>query len=148
METTITEVMTAVRNFFPKQELSGAWRVEDEALTPADDLLEGDWIAIGGSQKNDGVWRLDTGLTLKGAEDERFTGRVWLLAPPPAFLALCDQIAAWRETHERGALRRVTLGAYTEEATTDAFGTPMGWQQVFAADLTPWRRMYTGVKLG
>ena len=33
-------------------------------------------------------------------QDETFTGQVWLMAVPKAFVALCDKADAWRSKYE------------------------------------------------
>ncbi|MDO5143620.1 MAG: hypothetical protein Q4E72_03275 [bacterium] len=147
MQISVGDVMREVRNYFPHQRLDGTFEIIRGCLTPQEHLLPGDWVAIGGSRRNDGVYCLADGCMLPDARDERFEGTVWLLAPPPAFLSLCGEIAAWAATQGACHARRESFGAYSAEALTDAYGVPMTWQAVFASQLVPYRRMFTGVKL-
>ena len=146
MSVSVGEVMAEVRNYFPKECYEDSWTISDRVLSPAHELLCGDWVAIGGSRYNNGVFQLEAGVTLPQGEDESFEGRVWLLVPPPSFLALCEEISAWSDTHPATGVRSERFDSYQRENAVDTFGLPVGWRQVFAAALVPWRRMYTGVR--
>ena len=61
-------------------------------------------IAITGSMRLIGVWEVVDGK-IAAECDEDWRGRVWVLAPPEDFLALCREIDAWREEHPAQALR-------------------------------------------
>lgn len=146
MNVTVGDVMREVRNYFPHHRIDGDFAISRGVLTPGDLLAAGDWIAIGGSLRNSGVHQLEEGGRVPDARDEQWQGTVWLLSPPPAFLALCEEIAAWAQVHPACHKRRESFGAYSHEALVDDNGVPMSWQTAFAAQLIPYRRMFTGVK--
>ena len=135
--------MREVRACFPAAVIEGEFSLDGGVLSPNELLLSGDWIAIQGSLGSDGVYCLGPGCTVDGARDETFYGAVWLLKPPADFLRLCAEIAAWAAEHPASALRAERFGDYSCEAAVDEHGLPVGWRQVFAAKLAPWRRMFT-----
>lgn len=148
MAVTMGQVMAEVRNYFPKLRMKEEWTIRGGVLSPNDMLLTGDLIAIGGSLRNDGVYEVQEGGRLEGVQDEVFQGSVWLLCPPPAFMALCEEISAWEETKPAYGVKKESFGCYSRENAVSAEGVSMGWQDVFKADLLPYRRMFSGVRLG
>lgn len=143
----VSDVMREVRNYFPRYRIDGHWRAEHGALVDCDMLLMGDWIAVSGSMRNNGVYQVAEDGAVPGLRDEQWDGTVWLLGPPEDFLTLCAQIDAWCEKHPEDDVKREQFGAYSVERAVDAQGVPMGWQHVFASALKPWRRMYTEVSV-
>ena len=137
--------MREVRNCFPASSMRGTWTIAGGHLTPGDLLLPGDWIALEGSLYNDGAHQLDEHGDLPGARDETFTGVIWLLRPPGAFLELCAEIAAWEARWDTGALAQERLEGYGWRGATDANGLPVDWRDVFRARLIPYRRMFPEV---
>ncbi len=148
MAVTMAQVMAQVRNYFPKLRMKEQWTIRGGVLSPGDMLLVGDLIAIGGSLRNDGIYEVQEGGRLEGVQDEVFEGTVWLLCPPPAFVALCQEISAWEATRPAYGVKRESFGCYSRENALSADGVSMNWQDVFKADLLPYRRMFTEVKLG
>lgn len=142
MSVSVGDVMREVRNAFQRSVLRGDFAVEDGALRGHPYLLPGDWVALGGSRYSDGIHQLGEGLALPGARDERFTGAVWLLAPPADFLRLCEEIRLWEEEHPPVAERSERFGAFSVSRAVDAMGLPVDWRAVFAARLLPWRKMF------
>lgn len=134
-------VMAHVRNYFQQEPpvepvLTGGRLTPDPGVTP------GCWLAVEGV----GVCRCgQDGLV--PLPDGAVTGRVWLLDPPPGFLALCDEIEAWVAAHPRSAQRGERIGEYSREMALDMGGMPLSWQQLFAADMMPYRRMIAEVTL-
>lgn len=147
MIVTMADVMREVRNYFPKLRMKEQWSIENGVLKPDDMLLCGDLIAIGGSLRNNGLYEVQEGGRLQGTRDESWYGTVWLLCPPPAFTALCDEIAAWQQTQPTTGVKRESFGSYSRENALMSNGVPMRWQDAFRAELLPYRRMYTEVKL-
>lgn len=143
----VGDVMREARNYFQTYAMEDTWTIRNGVLSPSGMLLEGDWIALTGSVRNSGVYRLEAGMRLDGCTDDHFVGTVWLLAPPPAFLALCEDIAAWCQARGGGGVKRESFGSYSVERAVDGRGAPLTWQQAFSAALTPYRRMFPGVKL-
>lgn len=95
MTISVPDLMRETRNYFPAAALDASWSLVDGALSPADALQSGDWVAITGALRNSGVFHLGEGCTIPHATDESWTGRLWLLAPTADFLALAEEIAAW-----------------------------------------------------
>lgn len=139
--------MREVRSFFPRYRLEGEWEAKASVLRGTDLLLPGDWIAVTGSARNDGVYEVEGGGKVSRLRDEAWSGVVWLLAPPADFLALCEEIIAWEAAQENEGIRRERFGEYSVERAVDARGMPATWKDVFASRLAPWRRMFTEVEL-
>lgn len=140
---TVADVMREVCNTFPAWEVTGHWEIADTRLLQNTLLLDGDWIAITGADRNKGIWQVactNNHVTLPGAADEAWDGSIWLLSPPATFLELCAEIAAYDKEHPATSHRQEQYGDYTVTFATDANGLPVSWQQVFAARLLPWRR--------
>jgi len=147
MTISVPDLMRETRNFFPAAAIDASWSLRDGALTPADGLHTGDWVAVTGSIYNNGVYQLGEGSVIPGAADETWQGRVWLLSPPADFLALACEIAHWGKHQGENQPVKESFGAYSRELATDSQGQPLTWQACFARQLLPWRRMYTEVKL-
>lgn len=147
MTISVPDLMRETRNFFPTAALDASWTLQGGALSPSGGLCPGDWVAVTGSLYNNGVYQLGNDLSIPGAVDETWQGRVWLLSPPADFLALAGEIIAWAA--QQGAQQTVkeSFGAYSRELATDSTGKPITWQAYFAEALKPYRRMYTEVKL-
>lgn len=140
------DVMRVCRNHFVRERREGAWRVSGGRLEPEGTAHAGDWIAIEGSRRNDGVYLTAEDGTLPDAADESWDGAVWLLAPPRAFLALCEEIRRYDEAHPASDLKSEQFGEYRYVTAAGASGAPVGWQAVYAAALAPWRRMVAEVR--
>ena len=143
MNDTIGAVMRTCRHYFPVDWLDGEWSVKGGVISPK--MLDG-VIAITGSMRLNGVWEVVDGK-IAAECDEDWHGRVWVLAPPEDFLALCREIDAWREEHPAQALRSERFGEYACEFAADKDGSPLGWQAVFARQLGPFQRMYAEVNI-
>ena len=142
---TPVDVMREVRNVFPAACTEGTFVLSGGALSPDCALLPEDWVALCGSLRNDGIYQLDAQGRIPGARDERFTGEVWLLRPPPEFLALCAEIIAWDGRNSRDAVTRESFGDYSWSRAVDRYGLPLDWRDAFAARLLPYRRMFREV---
>lgn len=143
----VSDVMRELRNFFPKYKIEGRWAASGGSLTGCDMLLTGDWIAVCGSLRNDGVYQVAEDGSVPGLRDETWEGTVWLLSPPADFLAVCGEIEVWCEKHPEDDVKSERLGEYSVARAVNAQGVPLGWQHVFAARLRPWRRMWTEVRV-
>lgn len=140
MTITIPDIMREIRNGFPVAVMEGPWRIDGGVLSPITGLEDCRWIALEGSLQ-DGVHPLGEGGAIPCAWDESWTGRVWLLNPPPDFLHLCDEIIAWAEKKADPGVRSESFGAYSRTLASSA------WQDVFASALRPYRQMFSEVKL-
>lgn len=135
MSVSVAAVMRQVRHFFERECFQGQFAIAGGALVPAPDAP---YLAISGSASCDGVWKA-------GELPERyevFEGKVWGLYPPKDFLDLCQQISEFDDRNPLGALRSESFGAYSY----DRFGSAgSGWENAFARQLAPYRRMFTEV---
>lgn len=143
---TMEAVMRQVNNFFERAYYDGAFFVAAGKLTLPEALPDGSWVAITGSLYHDGVHQLTADYQLEGP-DEEFTGRVWLLFPPPSFVALAKEIAEFATKTPAGAFQSESLGEYSYTRATGKNGGLMTWQEAFAGRLMPYRRMFTEVKV-
>ena len=130
-------------NYFEVSEYSGTVTINDGVLENIP-VSENEYLAISGSRHNDGV-------TARGLleRNESFNGRVWVLHPPKEFLLLCDRISQYDDKNPAGSMVSESFGGYSYNrgSGSSVTGTAAGWQQVFAQELRPYRRMFTEVSL-
>lgn len=100
-------------------------------------LAPGQYFRICGSVFNDGLHQYPA----ENLTDETFTGAVWALAVPRQLVALADEIKAWVEKNQPSAYTSESFGGYSYSKATGQNGAPMGWQDVFRAQLNPYRKM-------
>ena len=149
----IADVMAECRNHFQDADtpyIEGDFALVDGVLTPSDGLASGDYIAITGSHLNDGVYlpTVDNdGFHLADAEDETFTGRVWILHPTRKFISLVAEITAYATANAPTVITSESFGGYSRSMATNSTGAVIGWQSVFADRLRPYRRMSKVVPL-
>ena len=152
----ITDICMECRNFFApatkKTDRSfihaGTFTISNKTIAPLDFILTGQYFRIVGSAMNDGVY-CNTVDGLKALTDETFTGAVWEMSVPRAFLDLCEDIAAWRVQNE--AVGSSNMSPFTAESfagysyqkgSGGASGSnSVTWQSQFAARLAAWRRL-------
>lgn len=153
MAVSIAAVMRRVRNFFERERIDGTFTITGGVLEPMPDAP---YIAISGSAWHDGVFPRDalTGekdvvdrlAIAQGLEkDETFSGKVWGLHPPDDFIAICDQIGEYASKRPAGSPQSESFGDYSYTMGSAADGLSGSWENVFAASLLPFRRMYTEV---
>lgn len=152
-ENTIFEVCQYLKNWFDKNRYMGEIQIENGALSESYGLLANQYFRIVGSAlNNDGVYQYPiTTLT-----DETFDGAIWAMSLPRAFIALLDDIEAWKarfnslDTQDgkqaMSPFNSESFGGYsysksnggTGDTNKDKSGT---WQGVFGARLAPYRKM-------
>ena len=152
-ENTIFEVCQYLKNWFDKNRYIGEIQIENGALSESYGLLANQYFRIIGSTlNNDGVYQYPiTTLT-----DETFDGAIWGMSLPRAFIALLDDIEAWKakfnslDTQDgkqaMSPFNSESFGGYsysksnggTGDTNKDKSGT---WQGVFGARLAPYRKM-------
>lgn len=133
----LENVLAYLHNYFvarvlPEQE----WTIADGTME-IPDALSGQYVRIIGSVLNDGVYQ----YPLTGLTDETFIGTVQLLAIPKTVLALVQEIEAWAEKNKPTAFTSESFGGYSYGKATNAYGVAAGWQDVFRAQLAPYRKM-------
>lgn len=100
-------------------------------------LAPGQYFRICGSIFNDGLHQYPA----DDLTDETFTGAVWALAVPRQLVNLSDEIAAWTEKNQPSAYTSESFGGYSYSKATGSSGAPMSWQDVFRAQLNPYRKI-------
>lgn len=149
-ENTIFEVCSYLKNWFDRNQPKyfGNVSIINGALSETYDLKVGQYFRIVGSTlNNDGVYQYPiTTLT-----DETFSGAIWGMSLPKAFIALLNDIEAWKTKYasvDSAAMSPYTSesfggysksgGAGSSDTNKDKSGT---WQGVFGARLAPYRKM-------
>lgn len=148
-ENTIFEVCQYLKNWFTKNQAQyfGQITIENGALSETYGLKVGQYFRIIGSADNDGVYQ----YPITTLADETFDGAIWGMALPKAFIALLNDIEAWKTKYasvDSAAMSPYTSesfggysksgGAGSSDTNKDKSGT---WQGVFGARLAPWRKM-------
>ena len=129
-------VLTHLNNWFVRDMYVGTFSVTDGTLTMPDQA-EGQYFRVVGSVFNDGLHRCPAAdLT-----DETFSGAVCLLAVPKSVIALAEEIKAWAAKNQPGAYTSESFGGYSYTRATNAKGMAVGWQDAFAAQLAPYRKL-------
>lgn len=148
---TMGELCAECRNWFTRGVVRGKFTVQNGELSPLDGVDPGTWIRIVGSLHNDGVWEYPHG----DFTDEEFSGAIWILAIPPDFVALLNDINAW-EAANADAVKNATAEALSGPYSSESFAgytytkrTGLGdiaasWRDPrlgFAARLNQWRKI-------
>lgn len=148
-ENTIFEVCSYLKNWFDRNQPKyfGNVSIINGALSETYDLKVGQYFRIVGSTLNDGVYQYPiTTLT-----DETFNGAIWGMSLPKAFIALLNDIEAWKtkyasaDSAAMSPFNSESFGGYSYSKSSgvgdtnkDKSGT---WQGVFGARLAPYRKM-------
>ena len=128
-------VLMYLNNWFVVGRYDDIYTIEDRKLT-LPFLANGQYFRIVGSLFNDGVYQYPAELT-----DETFDGSVWALAIPKALLSTVDEITAWTAKNGDGGLyTSESFGGYSYSKATTSKGLAVGWRDVFAAQLAPWKK--------
>ena len=128
----------------------GDFTISGHTITPLDFIQQGQYFRIVGSAMNDGVY-CNTVKGLESLTDETFTGAIWEMSVPRAFLDLCEDIAEWRTKNE--AVNSSNMSPYTSESFAGysyskggggsaSGGNAVSWAAQFAPRLNPWKRVY------
>ena len=136
----LEDVLQELNNWFlcPDGVHLGHYQVEDGGIS-LPFLSPGQYFRILGSVFNDGLYQYPT----PDLTDETFDGAVWALAVPRAVVQLADEIAAWEQKNGAAAAGPYTsesFGGYSYTRATKSNGQAVGWQDVFAARLSPWKK--------
>lgn len=137
----LTEICAEIRNYFllPNGIHTGTFTISSGSIAPLNFLQDGQYFRIVGSTFNDGVYQYPTAeLT-----DESFSGAVWAMGLPPAFLALAAEIEAWqkKDAAKPSPYTSESFGGYSYTRATNSKGMTATWQDAFASRLNKWRRI-------
>lgn len=128
-------VLMYLNNWFVVGRYDDTYTIEDGGIT-LPFLVDGQYFRIVGSLFNDGVYQYPAELT-----DETFDGSVWALAIPKALLSTVDEITAWTAKNgDSGPYTSESFGGYSYSKATNSKGLAVGWRDVFAAQLAPWKK--------
>ena len=131
------EVCAECKNFFSTENdrHKGTFTVKDGAFAPLDFLQEGQYFRVVGSTFNDGVYQYpEANLT-----DETFTGEVWAMRVPPAFLELSERIDAWMAKHAETLKTPYTSESFGGYSYTIAQNQSA--MQIVSRELNKWRKL-------
>lgn len=128
-------VLMYLNNWFVVGRYDDTYTIEDGGIT-LPFLVDGQHFRIVGSLFNDGVYQYPAELT-----DETFDGSVWAMAIPKALLSTVKEITAWQAKNgDSGPYTSESFGGYSYSKATNSKGMAVGWRDVFAAQLSPWKK--------
>ena len=131
------EMCAECKNFFSTENdrHKGTFTVKDGAFAPLDFLQDGQYFRVVGSTFNDGVYQYpEANLT-----DETFTGEVWAMRVPPAFIERSDRIDAWTAKHAETLKTPYTSESFAGYSYTIAQNQSA--MQIFSRELNKWRKL-------
>lgn len=147
----LTEICEYLHNWFCEDEdiVVGNIVVGDSEITvPYGVIQPGQYIRIEGSVFNDGVWKYgETQFT-----PEEYEGSVWLMRIPKAVITLATDIDEWQSKY--GGADSKVMSPFNSEAfagysyskssggsVSGEVASPTNWQGIYAARLSPWRKL-------
>lgn len=146
--------MRYVRNYFIRERHIGDFSISGGMLSPHDFLLDGQRFYITGSFLSDGVYtyhpdgiKNDDDSAEVDLKDENFSGVVYLLAVPPAFIALVQQIEEWVGKFGDAAnspYQSESFNGYSYSKSSGGSadgGSSPTWQSTFRSQLNQWRKV-------
>ena len=148
----LTEICQYLRNWFDRRRYFGKFVIANGEIKTSENvalpILEGQYYRIVGSVFNDGVHKNGSGYL---TDEPEFEGAVWLMAVPPDFLLLVDEISDWVEKNADAlgspyASESFGGYSYSLRAGNGSVGDSgasggLSWQNQFAARLSPWRKI-------
>lgn len=140
----LEELMRYVNNWFLVKRHFDTFTIENNTLS-LDFLQDGQYYRIVGSIFNDGVYKY--GDATVQFTDETFTGEIWALAVPKAFIDLADKVAAWVNKYDEQAhspYNSESFGGYSYTKSGGYVGdnsSQSTWQYAFKLELNKWRKI-------
>lgn len=140
----LTELCRECRNWFTtdSDKHSGDFTISDGGITPFDFVLSGQYFRIMGSHFNDGVYKNVPEEVAKLAA-ETFTGQIWAMRIPPAFIDLSGKIEEYIAKNEKeiSPYTSESFGGYSYTKAVNDKNVPLTWQEVFNSKLKVWRKI-------
>ena len=133
----LEQVLTYLNDDFAVQTLDEQEWIITDGTMDVPGALPGQYVRIIGSVLNDGVYQ----YPLTGMVDETFTGTVRLLEIKKAVLKMVPEIEAWCKKNQPTAYTSESFAGYSYSKATNSNGLAAGWQDVFRAQLAPYRKM-------
>ena len=154
-------LMRETNNFFALTSESGEYGIKDGAIALQGEYLPNQWIAISGSVLNDGIYRVKSAAAgmhelSNGSDDETpaqdeaaFAGVVYGLGAPRGFVSLAEEVGAFCEGAGKPTayISEMVVGLHQWSRGLKEDGTPIGWAQVFADRLAPFRRIFAQISI-
>lgn len=133
----LESVLMYLNNWFVVGRYDDTYTIEDGGIA-LPFLANGQYFRIVGSLFNDGVYKYSDTLELT---DETFDGSVFAMAVPKALQTTVDEITAWMAKNgDSGPYTSESFGGYSYSKATNSKGVAVGWRDVFAAQLAPWKK--------
>ena len=136
----LTELCGYLHNYFCAEadKHFGNFKISGGGIAPPF-LKEGQYFRIIGSTFNDGVYKFPT----TELQDEEFSGAIWAMKVPPSFLSLVKRIEEFnaKEENKPSAYTSESFGGYSYSKATGKNGAAVTWKEVFAADLSRYRKI-------
>lgn len=147
---TVEMVCAHIHNYFEVDSITnmrliyqGTYKIENGTLE-LPFLIPGQYFRMFGSKVNDGVHLYpDTEMV-----DETFTGAIWEMRPPQAFLKVCEEIEDWLDKY--GDTMRnpfqsedmIGVYAYSKMTAGKVSGEYIAtWQNAYKNQLNEWRKL-------
>ena len=145
----LTEICGYLRNWFCDDTdiIVGNIVVGDSEITVPYGVIQPDqYIRIVGSVFNDGVWQYGSATF----RPETFDGAVWPMRMPKTLIDLATDIEDWQAKYGKADSKAMSpfnsesFAGYSYSKSSSGIGevaSPTTWQGVFAARLSPWRKL-------
>ena len=139
----IDQICAYIHNYFTYDRYSGTFIISNGTLTVSG-LVPGQYFRIMGSRFNDGVHSYPA----SDLTDETFSGVIWDMRPPRAFLDLVTEIETWQAKYgdiAANPYESESFGGYSYQKAKGYSSAGGGfistWQQLFASRLNEWRKL-------
>lgn len=133
----IEKVMAYCNNFFESSESQcETFEVKNGSIS-LPFLAEGQYFRVEGSLFNDGVYSNPSQMD----RDEVFTGKVTPLAPPKAFIEMCEKISEFEATTTISGYISESFGGYSYTKAGGSGGAGVTWEEAFRVQLRRWRKI-------
>ena len=133
----LESVLMYLNNWFVLGRYDDTYTIEDGHIT-LPFLAKGQYFRVLGSVFNDGLYKYSD---YPGLEDETFDGSIWALAIPQSLLSIVNEITVWTAKNgDGGPYTSESFGGYSYSKATNSKGVAVGWRDVFAAQLAPWKK--------
>lgn len=145
----LDEVCGYINNYFlakPGGVHRGTYEISGSTFE-CDFLAEGQYFRVVNSVFNDGVYRYPALDMI----DETFTGEVWAMKVPPAFMALVREISAWQAKY--GGIDSPNMSPYSSESFNNySYSKSLSgdsrtgagsasWSDIFGKKITRWKKI-------
>jgi len=148
-------VMKECRNFWDVTTEDGQFSLSGGQIQLCGAYKVGQYILLTGSLLVDGLYQIihkeDNSYTLDDAPiDEEWHGTVYGLRVPADFIRQCMEIKMFRESEQGQPTiydSETVLGVHSWSRGKTSTGEMLTWKHVFATGLTPYRRMFSNVRI-